>query len=180
MILEKIGNYTYVLKNCRTVFENFSGRKTRYNKEGDRNFCVRIDDPAIAQELMNDGFYISKLNKLDEDSPDEWKLKISIGYKPTQNNDVSPKDPKIKEIIGGTPVELTRHSINALDDMRIEKAIVEFNKWNYDKTDPTKFSAWLQRGKFWVIDDWFTEDESFTNASGMIPDVELDEENIPF
>lgn len=158
MILEKLDNYTYILKNVPTMYENFAGRETRYNAEGNRNFNVKIDDPNIAQTLINDGFYLKKMDKLDEDSPDVWQMKISFKYTPTSNNEIDPEhDVKIKVINNGQSAELTRHNIHSLDKMIIKSATVKFHPYHWDKKDPSKCSAWLDSAKFRVQSDYYDE-----------------------
>lgn len=177
MLLEKYG-HTYCLKDCKTVFENFSGRPSRYNPNGARNFNVKINDPAIVQELINDGFNVTPLKKLSEDSPDEWKLKMTLNYRQTENNEVDPRDPQIKEVFEGRTAELTRHNVHSLDQMRIKKANIEFNPYYYEKGE-NKCTAYVNRAKFWVVDDWFTNDEEEPVAE-MQPALEVDEDDIPF
>lgn len=166
MILEKYGN-KYCLKDCKILFPNFRGRQTKYNPEGNRNFNVRIDDPAIAQALANDGFNVRLLNKLDDGDPDTWALKITIRY----NKDHPEYNPQIKEVFDDRSATLDESNVHALDDMTVSKAIVEFRPFVYDDVQH-KCSAYLNRAKIWVVDDWFSEGD----MAGMVPDTE----DIPF
>ena len=47
-------NENLVIENARLLFRNFSGRESKYNRAGQRNFCVYIEDAADAQKLIDD------------------------------------------------------------------------------------------------------------------------------
>lgn len=162
MLLEKYGN-RYCLKDCKILFANFKGRATRYNPEGNRNFNVRIDDPAIAQELANDGFNVKLLNKLEPDAPDSWCLKITIRY----NREHPEYNPQIKEVFDDRSADLDEGNVHCLDDMTVKKAIVEFRGFVYDDAQH-KCSAYLNRAKFWVVDDWFSEEQKDVIGHDML------------
>lgn len=171
MILEKVGN-KYCLKDCKVLFPNFKGRPTRYNPEGALNFNVKIDDPAIAQELANDGFNVRLLNKLNDSDPDTWALKINLKY--GLSKDGRKTGPQIKEVFEDRSAELNDTNVHSLDDMTIQRAIVEFRPFVYDEVQH-KCSAWLNRAKFWVVDDWYSEGDGI-GEGGLV----MDDDDIPF
>ena len=52
---ERIPNL--VIENCRITFKNFSGKETKFNPAGRRNFAVVLDEDT-AHKLSDDGWNV--------------------------------------------------------------------------------------------------------------------------
>ena len=70
------------IEDARIIFRNFAGKEGMYNREGDRNFAVLLDDePAKAME--EDGWNIKYLKPRedDEDQTPQAYLQVSVNFK---------------------------------------------------------------------------------------------------
>ena len=70
-----------VIENARIIFRNFSGRESKYNRAGDRNFCVFIDDPDTVQRLMDDGWNIRTMPPREEGDAPRHYLSVAVSFK---------------------------------------------------------------------------------------------------
>ena len=61
------------IENARIGFRNFSGKESRYNPAGRKNFCVFLDN-ELAVKLQNDGWNVRWLTPKDEGEPDQGYL----------------------------------------------------------------------------------------------------------
>lgn len=73
---------TIMMEGVKIIFRNFRGEESQYNREGDRNFGVLIDE-NLATQLIDDGWNVKYLKNDDADegeSPQAW-LPVSISWK---------------------------------------------------------------------------------------------------
>lgn len=74
----RIPNVT--IEDARIVFRNFSGKEGQYNREGDRNFAVILDE-VKANLMLQDGWNIKYLKpREDGDDPTPY-MQVSVSYK---------------------------------------------------------------------------------------------------
>lgn len=73
-------NDNLVIENARLLFRSFSGRESKYNRAGQRNFCVYIDDPKDAQKLMDDGWNIRERPPREEGEDPRYYIQVAVSF----------------------------------------------------------------------------------------------------
>lgn len=68
------------MEDAKIVFLNFSGKEGRYNREGDRNFCVLLD-PQLAENMIADGWNVKYLTPREEGDEPQAYLQVTVGFK---------------------------------------------------------------------------------------------------
>lgn len=125
------------IDDARIVYRNFSGEGSKFNREGDRNFAVIIEDEETAQRLADEGWNVKiKPPRDDDDSPFMFlpvKVKFNergpVAYLKSGNAD---------------PVILTEETIGCLDDIDILNVNLDIRPYNWDVNGKTGRTAYLQ------------------------------------
>lgn len=71
---------TLIMEDARIVFRNFAGKEGMYNREGDRNFCVLLDE-GTAQEMLEDGWNVKRLKPREGNDIGTAYIQVSVGFK---------------------------------------------------------------------------------------------------
>jgi hypothetical protein len=69
-----------VMEDAEIFFRNFSGRETMYNQEGDRNFCVFLDD-VTARRMIEDGWNVKYTKVREEGDEPRPYMQVSVSFK---------------------------------------------------------------------------------------------------
>ena len=126
------------IENARLIFKNFSGKEGKYNREGDRNFCVVLDDVDAAQ-MMADGWNV-KWTKPNEEYDSIPYISVKVSFKKFK-----PTIVLIAETDGETIGKRTldEDELNILDYTHILKADIIISPYNYDVGGKTGVTAYL-------------------------------------
>lgn len=115
---------TVLMEGVRIVFRNFSGKEGRYNREGDRNFSVLLDDP-VAEQMAKDGWNIKWLKPREDDEEQNAQayLQVSVNFKG--------RPPKIVMVTSRGRTHLGEDEVELLDwaDIRNVDLIVRPYEW---------------------------------------------------
>lgn len=126
-------------ENCRIVCRNFAGVQTDFNKAGDRNFGVLIDDEMVPR-LQEEGWKI-KFFKARPDDPTQHQqawLKVNVKFG---------KVPPIANLISSRGrTRLDANTIGQLDFCRIKNVDLVVRPYCYPASNiaPAGISAYLK------------------------------------
>lgn len=131
-------------EDARVIFRNFVGRETKYNREGDRNFCV-IVPPDIAQKLDQDGWNVKSLDPREDGDEPTFYIKVSISYKG--------RPPKIVLITSRTRTELGQEEIEMLDWADFKTVDLVVRPYNWTVGNSSGISAYLKTMYITIFED---------------------------
>lgn len=113
---------TVLMENVRIIFRNFAGREGMYNREGDRNFCVLLDDET-ADAMAKDGWNVKVLKARDEEEDEQPYLQVSVNFKG--------RPPRVVMITSRGRTTLYEDEVEVLDwaDIRTVDMIIRPYEW---------------------------------------------------
>ena len=123
------------IDDARIIYRNFSGEGSKFNREGDRNFSLIIDDPAIADELVAQGWNV-KIREPREEGDDPFiHLPVKVKF-----ND---RGPNVYLQSGNRRVRLDEESISCLDNVDIINVDLDIRPYDWEVNGKTGRSAYL-------------------------------------
>ena len=138
------------IDNAHIIFRNFAGEASKYNREGDRNFALRIFDQDIADKLLDLGWNV-KIKPPREEGEDPFMyLPVKIKF-----NDYGPT---VYLKSGSNRVVLDEESISCLDNIEIENADLDIRPYDWEVNGKQGRTAYLQGGLITQKVDRFSED----------------------
>lgn len=128
---------TVLMEGVRIIFRNFSGKEGQYNREGDRNFAVLLDDKT-AEAMAEDGWNIKwlKPREDDEDAQEQAYLQVSLNFKG--------RPPRIVIITSRGRTNLDEESVEMLDWADIQNVDLIVRPYAWEVNGKTGIKAYLQ------------------------------------
>lgn len=121
-----------MFEDVRIIFRNFKGAEGQFNREGDRNFAIVLDDDRRVEKLAKDGWNIKYLKAREEGDDEQPYLPVSVNFKG--------KPPHCVMISSRGRTELREDEIEVLDwvDIRTVDLIVRPYDWSVNGKTGTK------------------------------------------
>ena len=124
------------IDDARIIYRNFSGAPSKFNREGDRNFAVVIDDEDICDALVNDGWNV-KIKPPREEGDDPFMfLPIKIKF-----ND---RGPRIYLKTGRNVNKLDEETVSILDNVDILSVDLDVRPYDWEVNGKEGRTAYLQ------------------------------------
>lgn len=124
------------IDDARIIFRNFEGRGDKFNREGDRNFSLLIEDPNTADTLIKEGWNVKIKEGRDEDDGPFMRLPVKVKF--------TDYGPNVYLITGGRRHELDEESIACLDNIDIESVDMDIRPYDWEVNGRTGRTAYLQ------------------------------------
>ncbi len=126
---------TVMMENVRIIFRNFAGREGMYNREGDRNFCVLLDNET-ADAMARDGWNVKMLAAREEDEEDQPYLQVSVNFKG--------RPPRVVMITSRGRTTLNEDEVELLDWADIQMVDMIIRPYEWAVNGKTGIKAYLQ------------------------------------
>lgn len=142
------------IENAHLLFRNFSGRESKYNRPGQRNFCVYIEDPQDAQRLIDDGWNVRVRPPREEGEDPRYYIQVAVSF------DNIP--PTVYMLTKKKRVKLDAESIATLDFAEIQNVDLTIRPYNWviqegTKNEKSGVKAYLRTMYVVIDEDEFAE-----------------------
>ena len=126
---------TFMVEDARIIFRNFAGKEGQYNREGDRNFAVVLDEDNAIQ-MLEDGWNVKYLAARDEGDEDTPYISVGVNFKN--------RPPRVVLLTSSSRTQLDEASVEVLDYADIKNCDLIARGYDWAVGDKTGTKAYLQ------------------------------------
>ena len=128
---------TVLMEGVRIIFRNFAGKEGQYNREGDRNFAVLLDEKTAAM-MAEDGWNVKWLKPRDddEDPTTQAYLPVSVNFRG--------RPPRIVQITSRNRTNIDESQVEMLDWVDILNVDLIVRPYEWTVNGKSGIKAYLQ------------------------------------
>lgn len=120
-----VPNGNLQIDDAKITYKNFSGVGTPFNREGDRNFALIIDDQEVADALIEAGWNVKIKPPRDEQDEPFMYLPVKVKF--------SNRGPNAYLKSGAAPLrKLDEDTIGILDDVYIISVDLDIRPYDWE------------------------------------------------
>jgi hypothetical protein len=149
-----------VVENARLIFKNFAGEESKFNRAGNRNFCVILDGDS-AEDLRQMGWNVKALRPREDEDEPTYYLQVTVAF--------GNFPPKVIMISGKTKTVLDEESIATLDYAEIANVDLIIRPYHWEVNGKEGIKAYLKTMYVTIEQDVFAGKYDC-----------LDDEDLPF
>ena len=125
------------IDDARIIYRNFAGAPSKFNREGDRNFAVVIDDQDIAEALTEKGWNVKIKPPREEGDEPFMFLPVKVKF-----NERGPRVYLQNSLGGRNRVTLDEDTVGILDNVYITNVDLDIRPYDWDVQGKTGRTAY--------------------------------------
>lgn len=129
---------TVLMEGVRIIFRNFAGKEGQYNRDGDRNFAVLLDDKTAVM-MDEDGWNVKTLRPRDdveEETAPQPYLPVAVNFRG--------RPPRVVLITSHNRTNLNEEQIEMLDWVDIINVDLIVRPYEWTVNGKSGIKAYLQ------------------------------------
>lgn len=140
-------NATVLFENAEVAFLNFRGAEGRYNREGDRNFCIILNEEQ-ADAMGKDGWNVKRLKPREDEEIGTPYLQVTVGYK------INPPRINMRGDTSKKTTQLGEDTCAILDDVDIAAFDCMIRARHWEVNGETGVKAYLKSAYVTIEEDF--------------------------